>query len=59
MAEMNKGIGTGSGAEKDKTTRVDRKEVNGAGDENHEGEKERNIAKAALSIAELGQLFFL
>ena len=28
-------------------------------DDDHEGEKERNLAKAALSIAELGELFSL
>jgi hypothetical protein len=54
MAETNKAIGAGTGAGGEKVS-VNGKEVNGAGDDGNEGDKERNIAKAALSIAELGE----
>lgn len=58
MAEMNKAIGAAAGEGGEKTN-VNGKEINSTVDDGHEGEKERNLAKAALSIAELGRHSFL
>lgn len=56
MSEM-KQSGAGEGGE---NAIVNGKEPSRTGEDGHEGEKERNLAKAALSIAELGRFrFFL
>lgn len=54
MAEMNKAIGSTSGEGGEKT-KISGKQLNNTVDDGYEGEKERNLAKAALSIAELGR----
>lgn len=53
MVEMNKAAGSVSGLAMGNAN-ASGKKLNGVGDDGHEGEKERNLAKAALSIAELG-----
>jgi conserved oligomeric Golgi complex subunit 5 len=53
MSGVNKATGSSFGPAGGKVN-VTGKELNGSGDDGHEGEKERNLAKAALSIAELG-----
>ncbi|KAF8512431.1 Golgi transport complex subunit 5-domain-containing protein, partial [Gautieria morchelliformis] len=55
MAEIKKAVGPGSG-EVEGMGHVNGKELNNTADDEHEGEKERNLAKAALSIAELASL---
>jgi hypothetical protein len=57
MAEIKKAVGSGSG-EVGGMGHVNGKELNNTVDDGHEGEKERNLSKAALSIAELGDRDF-